>query len=273
MGKDERNLVLESLAKVLRPIIRILVRNRIDCLSVIELIKKLFVEVASNEYTSNARKASLSQVAALTNLNRKLVSRIRKDESDGVDSIKHRELAAERLLDAWHRYPEFSSEAGPIPLVMRGKTICFEKLVQCTGLDVSAGSLRNEMIRLGVVKIGPMGDLIATQHTVDGRDSVNDIVRGFTDGLVPAVTCVVNNILNQGDGQWPYCVVKAETGGVLDVVEARKASFNEITRIADALPEVFLRLNKSEDPSSPPQRIIHLGIYHYEAPLDGSSSG
>jgi hypothetical protein len=75
--------LLKNLRKVMRPLVRILLRNGIDCVSVEEEIRRVYASVAMNEFALQGRKPTVSRAATLTGLSRKEVSRLLQLEDRG----------------------------------------------------------------------------------------------------------------------------------------------------------------------------------------------
>lgn len=273
MGVHGRQLVLSALAKALRPVVRVLVRNQIDCLSTIEMIKSLYVDVATEGYGISRRPTSISRVAAITNLQRKEVSKIRRRLKDGQLSDKVRPLAAEFILDAWHRYPEFLNEDGkPRPLRYRGEGNTFAALVRCLGRDIPEGAMRTEMLRLGVIEVLTDGRIRPLRDALDTVDDPDTICTALEEGLYPAAECISHNILHSASSdQWPYCVVEAYTPINMDPAITRETSRVEMDRFCSSVNAAFDGNGRAENNQG--ERTVLLGVYHYEKPIaDGIAS-
>ena len=68
---DKKNQVLyAAVARILRPLIHILIRNGISYGTFADLAKWLFVDVAKREFAIEARKQTISRVSVITGLTR-----------------------------------------------------------------------------------------------------------------------------------------------------------------------------------------------------------
>jgi len=103
MEKNTYQKTLHSLPKLLKPIIRILLRSGIDFKQFVHYSRKLFVEVASEDYGIKGRKTNISRVSVLTGIGRSHVSKIRKELKSSNAFIENDEVSrASKILRAWH---------------------------------------------------------------------------------------------------------------------------------------------------------------------------
>ncbi|MCF6299511.1 MAG: DUF6502 family protein [Proteobacteria bacterium] len=145
---------LDFIKNGLRPIIRILVKNKVEFNSFINLVRELFVEEAEQHInqTSNNNRGKISTIAFQTGLDRREVSRILKNRnSEALEDIRSREAI---ILEHWNSIPPFCSEYGkPKPLKRSGSGLSFEKLVQRFGKNISHGPILDALISANCVKI------------------------------------------------------------------------------------------------------------------------
>ena len=153
----EERLTIESrliraARRVLRPLVRILLRNGITALTAQELIRKTYVDVAFEEFAPQGGKQTLANVSVQTGLNRKEVARLRKLEQIQDDDTGSRTRAG-RVVAGWLTDPEFQSGAGfPLDLAFSGETPSFSDLVKKYSGDMYPSPLRDELLRTGAVK-------------------------------------------------------------------------------------------------------------------------
>ena len=72
--------LLRAARRILRPLVKILLRNGVTAQSAQELMRKTFVDVAYEEFTPETGVQTLANVSVLTGLNRKEVARLHKLE-------------------------------------------------------------------------------------------------------------------------------------------------------------------------------------------------
>ena len=78
MNEHHHKAMSLAVSKVLRPLIRILLRNGVAFGVFAELAKWIYVDVAMQEHPIEGRKQSTSRVSILTGLSRKEVKRLKE---------------------------------------------------------------------------------------------------------------------------------------------------------------------------------------------------
>ena len=147
-----------ALAKLLRPLVRMLMKHSFSYAAFESIAKRVYVETAMEDFALPGKKPSISRAAILTGLTRKDVNLLLAEPSSRADvSTTHFNRAA-RVLTAWVREPRFAAPDGaPQPLPMDGAN-GFAELVRCHGGDVPVRAVLDELQRVGAV-----------QMLVDGR--------------------------------------------------------------------------------------------------------
>ena len=143
---------------LMKPIIRILMRNGFTYKSFAALCKTLYVEVA-DEYGIRGRPTNISRIAILTDLDRKEVKRIKSLLA--VDPQQNTTLQNQdritRILSAWHTQPEFTHNDTPKILVDDESNQGFGALLKRFGGDIPTTTWKKELLRLGLVEELPSG--------------------------------------------------------------------------------------------------------------------
>ncbi len=125
-----------ALATLLRPLVRVLLRNGLSYGVFAELARKVFVEVAFEEFAEPGRKQTISRVAALTGLTRKEVKRLTEIDEAGDEAAHRRFNRAIRVLSGWTTDQRFCDSRGrPYSLALEGKN-SFAELVKDFSGDV-----------------------------------------------------------------------------------------------------------------------------------------
>jgi Family of unknown function (DUF6502) len=153
--------------QLMEPIIGILLRNGVTHKDLALICKKLYVQVASDEFGIRGRDTNLSRVAMLTGIDRKEVSRIREALHSNQQSEQNQQYQDRltRLLTAWHQDPEFCTpEHQPKPLTIEGEQHSFAALARRYGGDLPASALLKELKRVGVVADVMIGADGASEH-------------------------------------------------------------------------------------------------------------
>jgi len=139
--------------RLLRPLVRILLRNNVSHRTFAELAKVAYVEVASAEFGIAGKKQTVSRIAILSGLTRKEVQRLLAQTPDTDSVVEEEYHRASRVITGWVRDPDFGDGKGhPHPLRMEGKRASFKELVKRYSGDIPVRAMLDELLRVGAVK-------------------------------------------------------------------------------------------------------------------------
>lgn len=147
-----------SIAALLRPLVRLLLRHGVAYGSFAEIAKRVYVEVAEKDFALDDRKQTNSRIAVLTGLTRKDVLRIMRSEDQVEDDAQHHR--ASRVISGWQHDAEFQTVSGkPADLPMDGETGSFAALVARYSGDMPVRAMADELQRVGAVNVEAGGAL------------------------------------------------------------------------------------------------------------------
>ena len=152
---DEKHLkpISSAVLRLLRPLVRILLRNGVSYRTFSDLAKWVYVDVASKEFGIAGRKQSTSRVSVITVLSRKDVKRVKQLPKPDERASTERYNRAARVITAWRRERDFlDAEGEPAPLPMLGSGATFSELVKRYSDDVPVRAILDELIRIGAVE-------------------------------------------------------------------------------------------------------------------------
>ncbi len=154
MSSGELTRVLNhAVMRLLKPLVRILLRNGISFGQFAELAKRAYVDVASDEFTIPGKPQTTSRVSTITGLTRKDVQRLKKEplEHDAKASAKYSRAA--RVISAWISEPAYLDQQGqPKRLSLEGIEPSFTALVKDASGDITARTILDELMHIGAVK-------------------------------------------------------------------------------------------------------------------------
>jgi hypothetical protein len=172
---EQKATVLSAFRRLMRPIVKMLLRQGISFGEFAEVLKIVYVDVAAREYALPNKKISGSRIAILTGLTRKDVKRL-TDRLSSSNSPAEREIApnlnrATRVLSGWHQDPDFTGPYGvPAELPFEGK-ISFSELVKRYSGDMPARAMLEELQRVNAVEKQETGEFrVLTRYYIATRD-------------------------------------------------------------------------------------------------------
>lgn len=149
---------------MLRPIIRLLLKNGAMWKEFAELSKNVYVEVAGADYGIGGRPTNASRVSILTGLTRREVKKQRDLLQSQQSSNYSKTSNATRLLSGWFQDPDFQDAAGaPRPLTREGEHASFATLHRRYGGDIPASAMLKELMQVGAV-VEEDGQLLAASR-------------------------------------------------------------------------------------------------------------
>lgn len=148
----DKKFLLSAVARILRPLVRILLRHGVPYQSFSELARWVYVDVARREFQLPDKKQTRSRISVVTGLSRKEVLRLIKQSPPTDDSAAKRHHRAARIISAWLRQPDYLDAGGqPLRLSFDGPHPTFTQLVQSQGGDVPSRAVLDELLRVGAV--------------------------------------------------------------------------------------------------------------------------
>jgi hypothetical protein len=161
------NAISAATLRVLRPLVRLLLRHGVPFGTFADLAKRVYVEVALEEFGIPGRKRTHSRASILTGLSRKEVLRVTRLERADDAETGDRYHRAARVIGGWVRDERYGNGTGnPAALPMEGDGPTFPELVKTHSGDVPARAVLDELLRVGAV-----------ERTAD--DKVRLLARGY----------------------------------------------------------------------------------------------
>jgi hypothetical protein len=152
---ERESALFQAVQKVLRPIVRQLLRHGVTYGTFSQLAKRVYFQVASEEFALPERKQSDSRVALITGLTRRDVAALREVEREALPDLDVN--LATRLIDRWTTDKRYLTETGnprQLPLdAKRSGGLSFTQLVREVGGDIPPRALLDELIRVDCVEL------------------------------------------------------------------------------------------------------------------------
>ena len=153
MSDSVKQGLLAAYSKLMRPLVRILLRNGVSFGEFSGVLKSTYVSIAAQEFEVPGRKMSKARIAIVTGLTRKEVQRLAEiDEGDFMVARSNLNRIG-RVLHGWHTDPYYTGPYGlPLELPYDSPTEgSFTSLVQTYSGDMTPRAMLEELLRVGVV--------------------------------------------------------------------------------------------------------------------------
>jgi hypothetical protein len=273
MKKSKHQMLAAAAARILKPLIRILLRNGVSYGTFADIAKSQFVEVARKEFGIEGRKQSISRVAVITGLTRKEVQRhIRVRHPKDMESADRYHRAA-RVIGGWRRDEQFIDHRGkPAILAITGDGDTFQELVRRYSGDVPYRAVLDELVAEGAAERldGDRVKLIDRAYLPRTDESMKLHILGADTAFL--IDTIDHNL--KGERETPRFQRKVLYDNLPD--EALSEFQRLSSRAAQNLLEKLDRWLSDHDRDTQPdikgsgRNLAGLGIYYFEKPHSGS---
>jgi hypothetical protein len=161
MGESVKDQLIAAFRYLLKPIVRLALKNSVSYPDFSDAMKAAYVDVAARQLRASGREESDEGIAIMTGIQIPEVQQILRGESAGVfKSAAERPSPLATVLTAWHTDAQYTGPYGVLKDLAFSKgddpqhnsNPTFSDLVQKYSPSVSARALIQEMMRTGCVK-------------------------------------------------------------------------------------------------------------------------
>ena len=274
-SKKMQIILHETLRKVLRPIVKMMLSHGINYTMVLEDLKCVFVSVAEEEFQIEGKAQTNSRITLLTGVHRKDVQRIRDEEIGQIDPPNS--LSAQ-IFGLWLGDSQYLDEIGqplPLPRLASKGAVSFESLVASVSKDFRSRPVLDEWLRLGFVSIDYNDCVRLNVQAFIPNQDLEYKLSFLAMNVHDHTSAAVSNLSHQNEPMLERCVFyDGLTEANIDILHdlARQSGMNAIKTInrrAAALKAAQLAADmpviKESDRAN--QR-MNFGVYYYHATDD-----
>ncbi len=265
MEAHAKGALLAAYRRLLRPLVRILLRNRVSFTEFADVARHVFVTTALEQTDEReGEEKRRSRVVIMTGVPAAEVADVLSQK--GEEELTKSLAAITRILSGWHTDADFTGPYG-LPLELRldhAPDRSFIELTRRYATRIDPASLLADLIRVGVVKETEKGWFrVLTRTYVPNVDALDSIER-----LGEAVEHFVGTVDFNRQEQDPERrlferIVVADDGISEEDLPRFKQYIRDRAQIL--LEEIDNWLSRLEKPTSPAVNKTHtgVGIYHY----------
>jgi len=196
-----RSVLLAAIHSVLRPLVRIMLAHEITLPTAIELLKRVFVEVAEHDFGLDSKGSTDSRISLITGVHRKDVKRLRGLPQVDADLPPKVSLSAQ-IVATWITGQQWLDKNGlprPLPrLSRRGGENSFETLVASVSQDIRPRSVLDEWLRLGVVAVTAADEIALMTKAFVPREGLEEKLASYGHNLGDHAAAAADNVLGIG---------------------------------------------------------------------------
>ncbi len=159
-----------ALARILRPLVRLLIARGVGVPALMDLVRQLYVEQAEVHFRLDNKRLTVSRLSLLTGLQRR---EIKKQQTHDQLPTKTSMGPVPRVLARWATDPDWRDDTGqPRRLPRRGADASFEHLVASVSRDIHPRSVLDALLSDGHIKLDPQSDTVSLlRHSYLPKDA------------------------------------------------------------------------------------------------------
>ena len=259
--------ISSAILKLMRPLVRVLLRNGIPFRTFADLAKRVYVSVASEEFAIEGRIASVSRVSVITGLSRKEISRVKGNrEAENNISVQKYNRAA-RVISGWVTDPRFTDKDGePMDLAVENDNTSFAELVRIHSGDVPARAVLDELVRVDNVALTEDGRVRLLGRAYVPRTGEIDKIGILGTDASDLMETINYNMSNQEKGARFQRKVSYDNLPVEAMDELRKISASHAQKFLELLNRHIAEYDRDINPEAGGTGRLRagVGVYYFE---------
>lgn len=272
MQENKQRLIAQALKRVLKPFVRLMLAHDMGYNFVMELMKRLFVEVAEQEFKIDGKRQTDARISLMTGVHRKDVKRLREEVLDEGHLVSATVSLGSQLIALWNANPRYLDERGvprALPRFDSSSEIpSFEELVRSVSKDIHPRAILDEWLRLGIAKLDAQDNVALITQAFVPEEGFEEKMFYFSNNIHDHTAAAVSNVLGGAIPFFERCVhyqglSEASIHSLKEQVnEQGMVILREINRVAAQCAE-----HDGTHSVVAPQRMT-CGVYFYYAPVE-----
>ena len=263
-----------AIARLLRPLFRLLLRHSVSFGAFEDLAKRTYVEVALKDFGIPGKKPSISRASILSGLTRKEVQRLMSVPPEDTPETGERYNRAARVLTGWVRDADFlDPNAEPRALTADGDS-SFAALVKRYSGDMPARAVLDELVRVGAVHRREDGLFELLTRAYVPQQSAVEKLRILGTDVADLIETIDHNLQHGATDPRFQRKVMYHSMPVDALPAFRKLGATQSQALLEKLDR-WLAAHDIDSPSDNadlPRARVGLGIYYFEERLESSPS-
>lgn len=200
---NQEKLLQKAILHVLKPLIRILLRNNIPFGAFSEMARQAYVEVATNDFKVEGRKQSNSRISTITGLSRKEVKRLQELEETSDSRLTEKYNRAARVVYGWVHDADYQNSKGESKILSFDKgDYCFTALVKEFSGDVPPRAILDELERVGVVEVDDKDMIHLLSRAYIPKTGINEKIQYLGTDVAALINTMDRNIYEENKSKF-----------------------------------------------------------------------
>lgn len=266
MTSGINKIISAAVVRLLRPLVRLLLRNQVPYGAFADLAKWVYVDVAAREFGVDYRKQTATRVAVITGLTRKEVARLQKIATPDDGVIGQEYNRAVRVINGWLYDKRFVTTAGqPAVLPIEGDNSFFTLVKHYSG-DATPGAILDELVRTHAVEKTADNKVQLNKRAYVPSESEEEIIHILGTDVALLLQTIDHN-LSDGKAN-PYYQRKVAYNNLPQecLVDFRALSAQKSQALLEELNRYLAAHDRDANPQADGTGRKHagIGIYYFE---------
>lgn len=266
MDSSSQSILARAVLTVLRPLLRVLIRNEVSHAQFSELARQAYVEVAYDHFSLPNRKMTYARAAVLTGLSRKEVVRLNAQRTAEVQLKQSTPNRALRVINGWMNDAEFlTAEGEPAVLPIQGAERSFSALVARYSGDITLGAVLDELERVGIVSRSDNDRVKLESQGYIPKDSELQKVQILATCAADLMSTAVHNLEDEkGDARFQRQLVYDNVPADV-ATDFRRIGEKKAMELLVELNQLLDSANRNHVPANTDKSSrVGMGVYYFE---------
>lgn len=261
--------LISAVRYLLRPLVRLLLTHSITFPFMSNVLKSIYVEVATEEFQIQGKPQTDSRISLLSGVHRKDVKNLRPERIQEQTIPPSVSLSA-KLLKLWTSDPKRLDETGrhlPLPRLMsEGGDASFEELVTSVSKDIRSRVILDEWLRTGIASIDAEGRVCLNTEPLFKASDFDEKAYNVGQNLHDHLCAASHNL----QGQLPQMLENSVRGNKLtpeSIAELDALAKQLGSQALDAVNKRAAELEARDAEKPDARQRMNFGIYFFNAEM------
>jgi hypothetical protein len=264
--------VLASAARILAPLVRLLIAKGVTYQMASEMLKQVYVRVAQKQFVEDD-EATGTRLSLLTGLNRKEIRRLTSDDIEM--NREPMSSYASAVHSAWRLKKQWCDNKGSPRILPRRSTsnsLSFDELVRSVTTDHRPTAVFEELMRLGYIDVDADDNVELKSVPFLFTPGTEEKLLRLTENIEDHLNAAVVNVIDQ-EPKFLERFIYADEMSEASVDEVQTLARQEWDTVQDKLLDKVYSLEPRDATLAPNNRLrIRVGMYFYSEEVPASDS-
>ncbi len=272
------DLLLRTLARLLRPLVSLLIRSGVTYPVTADLLRDLYVDVALRDILTDAKARTDSRVSLLTGVHRKEIRRQRATPG-GDEGTPEVVTLSSQIIARWLGAAPWAGAGGvpvPLPRAAPDGAPSFDGLVASVTKDVRPRAVLDEWLTQDLVRLDAQDRVVLNVDSFVPRPGRDEQMFYFGRNLHDHIAAAAANVSAVAKAPFLDRSVHYDALPVAAAEQLEAMGREAAVRMLLDINRRAMELAEAHDPPTGPTRRVNLGVYLYaedEASAPAAPSG